>query len=83
MIKKFEGVKSKDGKQSGDGWDTPLEDLRTMSLGGLFIGTLMAIGIGEDRRTSGGENWKLALRGTNLTWAELNRVRWRNLICGS
>ena len=33
-----------------------------MSLGGLFIGTLRAIEIGEDRRIPGGENWRLKFR---------------------
>ena len=74
------------GKESGDGWDTPLEDLKTMSLDGPFIGILRAIEIGEDRHTPGGENWRLKLR-ERLTWAELNRIaanrdRWRNLIRG-
>ena len=49
-------------KKSGDGWDTPLEGLMIMSLGGLFIGTLREKEIGEDRRAAGGENWRLKLR---------------------
>ena len=69
------------GKEGGGGWDTPLEDLKTISLSGLFIGTLKAPA----------HTWRRELEAEiergNLTWAEFNRVaadrgRWRNLIRG-